>query len=322
MNQDTTAEGLCIRLFGNFEIISSGTLLMPFASRNAELLFSFLIMNPSRVFSREILIDKFLQDESPSNSRKRLRTIIWQIRSGIERKGFTGMQYLRTSNRDIRFNFDCPYWLDTEVFETVITQLEAKTEIPLSPADEVKLKSALDLYRGDLLEGECNEWCLCEKERFKMLYMRGIEVLMKHYAASAQWQQAIALGKHLVSEDPLCEHVHRHLMRFHYLAGDRPAALVQYENYKLILRQELGIEPMQKTIALYKDIQNERLIPDPCASSPEPLVRQASFSRLESGLKEISSVASQLEELNAKLVHALELVQEISKQTEPLSKAK
>ncbi len=318
MSQDTTAENLCIRLFGNFEIIRNGILLKPLASRNAELLFSFLVMNPSRMFNRETLIDKFLQDESPSNARKRLRTIVWQIRSGIESKGLTDAQYLRTSNRDIRFNLDCHYWLDTDEFETVVTQLEAITEMPLSPADEANLKSALDLYRGDLLEGECNEWCLCEKERFKMLHMRGIEVLMKHYAASAQWQQAIAAGKHIVSEDPLCEHVHRHLMCYHYSAGDRPAALVQYENYKRILRLELGIEPMQKTFALYKDIQNERLIPVPSASSPEPLARQASFSRFESGLKEIASVASQLEELNARLAHGLELVQEIAKQAEPL----
>jgi DNA-binding SARP family transcriptional activator len=47
-------------------------------------------------------------------------------------------------------------------------------------------------------------------------------------------------------------------MMLHLLAGDRPAALQQYERCVSVLKRELGIEPLPETRAVYRAIMDNR----------------------------------------------------------------
>ena len=47
-------------------------------------------------------------------------------------------------------------------------------------------------------------------------------------------------------------------MRFHYQAGDRTAALRQFEQYKQIMREELNAPPEKSLVDLYKRISEDR----------------------------------------------------------------
>ena len=48
-------------------------------------------------------------------------------------------------------------------------------------------------------------------------------------------------------------------MRLHHLAGNRSAALRQYERCVAFLRQELDVDPSAQTVALYEQIRSDRL---------------------------------------------------------------
>jgi DNA-binding SARP family transcriptional activator len=117
------------------------------------------------------------------------------------------------------------------------------------------LEEALDLYRGDLLEGCYDDWCLAERERLQLLLLRVLKRLQRDCRLGEAFEAAISYGHRLLTLDPLQEDVHRELMRCHVEAGQRPLALGQFRRCRETLRQELDIEPMPETWRLYRRIR-------------------------------------------------------------------
>ena len=68
------------------------------------------------------------------------------------------------------------------------------------------------------------------------------------------WEQALGVSHILLGIDPLQEHIHRAVMRCHYLMGNRPAAIKQYATCFQLLHQELAVEPMEETTRIYETI--------------------------------------------------------------------
>lgn len=289
-------ERLRIRLFGGFRMSMAGDRLPAFATREAQQIFAFLLLHRDRHFSREALGETFFADQTAVVALKRLRTAIWRIRSVLEPEGTEAGTYLTVTNREVGFNDQSHYWLDIEEFEEKVSSVTAVGEAALKDKQASQLLQALDLYRGDLLEGIYDEWCVWEQERLKMLHLRGLEMLMAHHAASTDWDSAIVRGQQLLSYDPLREHIHRSLMRYYYLVGDRPAALVQYNGCAQLLMDELGIEPMRETSNLFQAIKDECALAD-LADEQQKLretVIQPGTVTEQDGLAELYNSADQI----------------------------
>ena len=289
---------LRIRMLGDLHIRASDGKLQSFATRKAELLFAYLILHPRRSFYRDTLVDKFFSDESAQTGRKNLRTIIWQIRSVLEPKGIPQGTYLKVNNREVGFNANSSYWLDCQSIEN-LPHITGKQN----------LTAALRLYRGDFLEGFSDDWCVSEREHLKMLYLNGVEVLMGQHAQELDWQSAISLGEQLISEDPLKEHIYRRLMRYYYFLGDRPSALIKYQSCVKVLREELDIEPMVKTMKLYRDIQTESI--DIVSSTNANVVKTSKNDEVGDvyDVYDVYDVAAELKKMDAKLALGLRLIE-------------
>ena len=70
-----------------------------------------------------------------------------------------------------------------------------------------------------------------------------------------------------VQLESLSEDAHRRVMRLHYLAGDRAAALAAFESCKVLLERELGVEPLPETLALAAEIERGENLPQPSYNS-------------------------------------------------------
>jgi DNA-binding SARP family transcriptional activator len=106
------------------------------------------------------------------------------------------------------------------------------------------------LYHGDLLAGSYDGWCQEQQERFRLGRLSILERLVSHYVDRGDWLLAILMGKRLLHQDPLREHVHRAVIACHLTMGDRASAVRQYEECARQLEDELGIEPMEETRGL------------------------------------------------------------------------
>jgi tetratricopeptide (TPR) repeat protein len=81
---------------------------------------------------------------------------------------------------------------------------------------------------------------------------------MAYCEAQGKYKVGVGYGYCALRYDEAHERVHRRLMRLHYQAGNRTAALRQYNHCVASLRQELNVAPSQRTVALYEQIRLDR----------------------------------------------------------------
>jgi len=85
----------------------------------------------------------------------------------------------------------------------------------------------------------------------------------EHAEHEGRLADAIRAADQLIAANPVSEHVHRRLMRLHYLRGDRAAAVAAFERCEQQLKDELGVVPGAETMALLKVIEGvEQPTPD------------------------------------------------------------
>lgn len=253
---------LRINLFGNIGLARAERRLPDFPTTKSKALFCFLVLNRRRLFPRDVLMGVLWGDKPDDVARKNLRTDIWRVRRILEPRGVARGTYLLANKDAIGFNCRTDYWLDVEDFERKVEKYDGRPPEQLSPADSEELRQAVALYQGDLLEELYDDWCVVEQERLKARLLTALEKLMRFHAARSEWNAALLYGRRVLSYDPLREHIHRDVMRYHYFQGDRPAALAQFRKCARLLNKEMGIEPMRATVALSEAIKSETLRPE------------------------------------------------------------
>jgi DNA-binding SARP family transcriptional activator len=244
-------ETLRIHLFGGLDLFRGPRALPEFATQRARGLFAFLAFHPGRPYAREVLMGHFWGDRPQRTARKCLRTDIWRVRQVVEKAG--GGSCLTVKADEVGFDADSDHWLDVREFEQRLAQVPESDE--LTPRMAALLSEAVELYRGDLLEGIYDDWCLFERERLRLRFLGALERLMAWHARHGAWMQASVIAQRLLSHDPLREHVHRDLMRFFAYTGDRPAALRQFATCERLLMRELELEPLEETAAVAEAIR-------------------------------------------------------------------
>jgi DNA-binding SARP family transcriptional activator len=129
----------------------------------------------------------------------------------------------------------------------------------LSLDTALALQTAIELYRGELLDGWFQDWCLFERERLQNVYLTLVDKLIDYHEAAGAYERGISLGMDALRYDHAREEVHRRLMRLYYLTGDRTAALRQYERCAAVLHEALGVPPADLTTLLYYQIKSGKL---------------------------------------------------------------
>lgn len=99
------------------------------------------------------------------------------------------------------------------------------------------IQNAVQLYQGPLLEGWYQDWCLYERERLQSMYLAMLDELMGYCEVRHDYETGLLYGMGIMSYDWARERTHRRLMRLHYLNGDRAAALRQYEQCAVALKE-------------------------------------------------------------------------------------
>ena len=281
-----------------------------FPTKKPQDLLCFLLLHAGETLERELVAEQLWPMRLPGKARRSLSTTLWRLRQTLECSPLPTQPYLLAGRSTLAFNTTAPYWFDVEVFERQAT-FGLAGSLPCDEAHRRALEGALDLYRGDLLEGCYEDWCLAERERLQLLLLRVLKRLQRHYRLCGAFEAAISCGHRLLALDPLQEDVHRELMRCYVEAGQRPLALEQFQRCREILRQEIHIEPMPETWRLYRQIRGDqeptllRKIPgDGHASLQEAL------TRLRRALDTLESAWQALQAVSVELVEASESAQE------------
>jgi DNA-binding SARP family transcriptional activator/predicted ATPase len=210
------------------------------------------------VHSRVALAGLLWGEALESNARAYLRQALAELRRVVA-------PYLIIARRTVAIEPGAPFWLDVASFEHHFQHARRMHESPMPPADVAALAKAVELYRGDFLEAfhvrrapAFEEWVLLTRERLRLRAIRAFYALSSHYAARRELDPAIDYTARLLELEPADEGVQRQMMSLLAHAGQRGAALHQYELCRRALRDLLGIDPDDETVALYERIRSAK----------------------------------------------------------------
>jgi DNA-binding SARP family transcriptional activator len=251
---------LSVSLFGQLSIHSGDQVLEGLEARKVQELFCYLLLHRERAHPRETLASVLWGDYSTVQSRSYLRKALWQLQAALDpQTRATGNSVVLADPEWVRLNPRCDLRLDVALFEEAATLARGTPGEKLSGESARALKEAVALYQGDLLAGWYQDWCLYERERLQQIYLNMLDKLMGYCEATHTYEQGLDYGERVLRYDRAHESTHRRLMRLHYLAGDRTAALRQYDRCVAALREELAVEPTPYTTILYEHIRVNKL---------------------------------------------------------------
>lgn len=252
-----TSNGIEIYLFREFELHPSPPdASRTIGSKGAELL-AFLLLNHERPYRREQLMALLWPETPERRARRNLRQTLWQLRRGlalITRSSAESIFYSDSVNLGIDPGAACRW--DVRTFRHAADRVLPLRPRAVSDNQMAILDEAVDLYRGDLLEGWDQLWCWIEREELRALHLRMLDRLVELSALRGQFDRGFEYGYRALRVDAASERTYRRLMRLSASRGDRSGALRFYVQCREALWQELGVEPDHATRSLATQIRD------------------------------------------------------------------
>jgi two-component SAPR family response regulator len=249
---------LAIRLFGKFNIFNKEEIRIE--GNKAQELFAYLLIFRGQPHNREKLADVLWKGVTTEQAHGYFRKTLWQLKSGLTRITEGQDEIIQTDNSWIQVNISKSIWLDVEVFEQTYYLVRDIPGKDLAPDLVAKLKTAIEVYRGDLLEGWYQDWCVCQRESNRDDLILLLDKLCEYCEVKREHEAGLDYAKRILSIDSTNEVAHQRVMRLFSLTGNRAAAMRQYQRCASVLENELGIIPSETTRELLKNIKNGRII--------------------------------------------------------------
>ena len=249
-----------VSLFGKFNI-AFGEKRTDIRARKVQELFVYLLMFRNQPQPRESLSELLWADQPLTKSRKNLRQTLWHLQSALKRTKNSSRLEVFIDDGWVHIRFPTDFWLDISEFEQIFESVNHKRVRELSEEDFKAMQYAVELYKGDLLEGWYQDWCIFERERFQMMHLMLLDKLVQCCEIHQNYDAGLAYGWRILRYDQAYERAHRQIMRLYSMVGDRTQALHQYERCVTALRTELGVEPSERTKQLYEQIRSDTFRP-------------------------------------------------------------
>jgi DNA-binding SARP family transcriptional activator len=163
-----------------------------------------------------------------------LRSALWrlnQLDASVVEAGGTNLRLAPSVRVDLREQ--------TEHAQTLLT----------SPDPDFDQLDESD-FGQDLLPDWYDDWLVIARERFHQLRLRALEFACEGLAARGQFARALDAGLAALAGEPLRESAHRALVRAHLAEGNQAEAVRQFELYRRLLRDQLGLTPSLRIIEL------------------------------------------------------------------------
>lgn len=242
-----------LNLLGRFELRAEGKLVGSIAKK-AQAMLALLVIENSRVNTRERIASLLWGDKSEDRARHNVR----QMLSSIGR-----------FNRSLIVSDGDTLSIDLENCKIDVVEFERAA----ASEDPESLAVCLDLYRGDLLDGyqprepELEDWLRDARERLRATACQAMDRLADMLIIGNRVEEAIETLERRLTMDPACEPAHRHMIKLFARVGRRSDALRQYQICVGALDRELGAEPSAETKSTYEAILHPEECDDEAATN-------------------------------------------------------
>jgi len=229
-------------ILGPFEALGPDGEALDFSHRKVRALLAYLAVERVRPQAREHLASLLWARTGDERARHNLRQALSKIRT---------LCPTLVENRGDRVA------LDAAACSIDLVQFEELAHAN----DAADLQTALDIYRGDLLEGysssenEFQDWLEVERGRLRKLACEVAARLAAQLTDEGRDTEAMTVLDRLLRIDAANEAAHRELMKLLAGAGRRSEALRQYQQCAAALKRELDAEPGDETRRLLAELR-------------------------------------------------------------------
>lgn len=232
------AISLRVHLLGRIEVATDDGTAIRLGGRHGQALFALLVLS-RRPRSRDALATDLWPD-SDSASSAALRQALWLVRNGLTTAGIASDTVLDVETDTIGLRADVRIDLDTERFEAC------------ARSDACSREQAVDLYRGDLVEGLGHDCFAAERERLSDLFEDALSDVGEERLRAGDLIGARSAAEQLLARDPLREEAHALIIGVHGMTGSRSQVVRQYRRLRTVLARELDETPLPETEATYR----------------------------------------------------------------------
>ena len=228
-----------LKLLGIPSLFQNGEKL-PNVSAKALALLTWLSLH-ERMFSRKELSELLWQTSSSAS----LRVALTELRNLPESE-----QWFKTPEQLVGVSLES----DVSRFESMLKVQNYQAALNAWNHFEATDKSFMlhfDLKKAD----DFMNWVEIERVRLKELYPSALQGLRDQLEAQKDYTKALHYAEQMIAADRLNEDAWRALIRLEHKRGNTEAALEHFENLRLLLKEELAVEPLEETLELLAEIQ-------------------------------------------------------------------
>lgn len=211
-----------------------------------------------KAIRRDALVLLLWPDLDQSQGRTLLRQTLYSLKKSLSEDWFA------SDRESIAIQDDGNLYIDVHHFHKLLSSCKTHGHSDADKCAECQapLTEAVSLYRDDFLSGfvlkdsvNFDDWEVMQAESLGREYETALQSLIRCLSDQEDYSQAIAHARDLLALDRLNENSHRILMQLFAWAGDRTAALKQYQECVRVLKDELDTEPLEETTKFYEDIK-------------------------------------------------------------------
>jgi len=250
-----------IQTMGNFQVWRDGQDVDDFGADEVEELLMILVSKQGEPIRIDELGKLLFNDTSATAA---VQAVISAASRILEPNLVTPDEsnfILNSQANHYRLNLDAKLMIDFVELSNMLEEGKRLQELGRREQALQQLEQARALYEGEYLPNRrTTQWSVPVRNYVDKQAARLYNRLADLYAVGNEFDRAIKLAQACLQIDAYHESTHRRLMRFHYCADDKAAALTVYQTLSKLKSEFFQEEPDDKTQQLYTDIEADKPI--------------------------------------------------------------
>jgi DNA-binding SARP family transcriptional activator len=249
--------GLQIRLLGGFSVRRAGQEIPApeLGGRLGRTLIRILVMRRGTLVPVDVLAEALWPDHQPADPAANVAVLLSRVRRALQNPSLIAAVsggYLFTAGDSCA--------VDAELFLDRAERGRAHLHSRRVDAALKEFRAAAELWRGEPLpEDTYSDWSHEYMEQLLRAYIQVLEGGAEAALELGDASLAETLAARAIAREPLRETGHLLLMRALAASGNQAAALATFDALKLVLAEELAVEPSREASELREQVASGRL---------------------------------------------------------------
>lgn len=233
-----------LHFLGGIELFGAGrTVSLRFPTSKSEELLAFLSMNRDSYIPKWTISDRLWPETEPDKAEQNLHTTVYRLKKTLVEHNVD----MQVESQRGSYRITGGFFSDYSEFNRHLAEAgEWDDAAPEACA------RAIALYRGPLFGEKDYSWCISERERLQRHFTALCKRAARGLAASGKHRLAADTLHALLGQVPYDEEGHELLLQAYADLQDRVSFLKQYEQTKMMLREELDLPPNAVMTKLYE----------------------------------------------------------------------